>query len=155
MTPETHDREIARMVIQLRCSYQGPAWHGPAVKQTLEGVTAEVASRKPAAGEHTIWELVNHIAFWAGVARRTFGGEAYPLALEPPADWPAPSGTWEEALAAAEQEQQALIRAVKGFPAGRLDELVTDKRGYTYYVLVHGVVGHNIYHAGQIAVLKK
>lgn len=155
MATETADREIGRIITQLRCSYQGPAWHGPSVKQTLEGITAEIAARRPAAGEHTIWDLVNHIAFWAAVARRTFAGERFPLGLEPPADWPAPSGTWEESHAAADREQQALVTVLKTFPAGRLDDFVTEQRGYTYYVLAHGIAQHNIYHAAQIAILRK
>ena len=138
----------------LRRSWAGPAWHGPCLKQALEGVTPEIAARMPASGEHSIWELTRHIALWARVARETLEGLPYPK-IEPPADWPKPSGSWQDAVAELEREQSALIAALRTFPEERLEETITEPKGYTFAVLIQGVIEHNAYHGGQISILKK
>lgn len=147
--------ETQRIADQLSRSYQGHAWHGPSLTEVLEGVTPEMAAARPSSGTHSIWEMVRHVAFWAAVARRTLEGEAYPARLNAPADWPEPVGSWPDAVAELEREQKALIHAVQGMADDRLEETVTEKKGYSFYVLLHGVVQHNLYHAGQMMLLKK
>src|SRR5437867_7153329 len=67
--------EIERMAKQLQRAYAGPAWHGPSVKEALEGVTPEIAARRPISAAHSIWELVHHIGAWADIPRRRILGE--------------------------------------------------------------------------------
>jgi uncharacterized damage-inducible protein DinB len=153
MIAEQH--EALRISDQLRRSYEGHAWHGPSVKEALEGVTAEIAARRPAIGAHTIWQMVRHIAFWASVARKTLEGQPYPPRLNAPADWPEPAGSWPDALTELEFEQKSLIVAAARMRDDQLREIVTQPKGYTNYLMLHGVVQHNIYHAGQIVLLKK
>ncbi|MFY9751198.1 MAG: hypothetical protein WAJ92_01050, partial [Candidatus Acidiferrales bacterium] len=59
--------EIQRIVDQMDRAFSGDAWHGPALAQLLEGVTAEDASKHAVRGVHSIWEIVNHIASWNGI----------------------------------------------------------------------------------------
>lgn len=65
-------------------------------------------------------------------------------------------GRWEETVAHLRESQQALLEAVRIFPEERFGELVPSKtQKYTYYTLLHGIIQHDIYHLGQIAILKK
>ena len=146
--------ETTRIADQLRRSYEGIAWHGPSLKELLDGVDTETASRRPLPGAHTIWELVLHIAAWAAVARRLLAESVY-VSLTGEADWPVPQGSWEEARAHLEREQLSLVEEVKKLSDDRLNEIIAAEKKYSIYFLLHGVVQHNLYHAGQIALLKK
>lgn len=146
--------ECGRVARQLRASYEGPAWHGPSLKELLNGMTAETASDHPLPDAHSIWELVNHLTAWARVARLTITGSPY-VTLSGADDWPPASGTWDDALVALDQEHRELIAVIREMPDERLSEQVSEQKGYSMYVLLHGVVQHNLYHAGQIALLRK
>ena len=153
MITETVGGETSRIVGQLTASWKGPSWHGPSLREVLSDVDANTAARQPSAGVHTIWELVRHISAWASVVRRSIEGEPYPD-LDPAEDWRRPEGDWNDALAELDREQQALIDAAGRLTDSRLNETVV-RKSYTFYGLLHGVLHHNLYHAGQIAILKK
>jgi uncharacterized damage-inducible protein DinB len=149
--------EAHRVEDQLKRAFEGDAWHGPAVLEVLQGVTAARATAKPVPGAHSIWEIVLHIAVWEDVARRRLSGE--PVGSVPPAqDWPPANGSdeaaWSAALAALRSGHQALRRTIAKLSDARLQEKVPDGE-YTNYLLAHGVIQHDLYHAGQIALLKK
>lgn len=148
--------EITRIQDQLRRAYRGPAWHGPSLREVLEGVGAEAAAARPLPEAHSIWEIVLHVAGWQDVVRRRLGGEKV---REPdPGDWPAQGSgeeAWREALEALDRSHAALLEAVGRVDPARLDELLFRGAEWSVYVSLHGVVQHNLYHAGQIALLKK
>ena len=146
--------ETTRIADQLRRSYEGIAWHGPSLKELLDGVDPETASRRPLAGAHSIWELVLHIAAWATVARRALTENVY-VSLSGADDWPVPQGSWPDALARLDREQRSLIDEIKKLTDDRLNDILAAEKKYSIYFLLHGVVQHNLYHAGQIALLKK
>ena len=146
--------ETTRIADQLRRSYEGIAWHGPSLKELLDGVDPETASRRPLAGAHSIWELVLHIAAWATVARRALTENVY-VSLSGEGDWPVPQGSWPDALAHLDREQRSLIDEIKKLTDDRLNDILAAEKKYSIYFLLHGVVQHNLYHAGQIALLKK
>jgi uncharacterized damage-inducible protein DinB len=146
--------EVSRLLDQMRRAYDGDAWHGPPLKRLLVGVDAVTADARPVAGAHTIAEIVRHVAFWKGVARRRLAGEV----VLPPDDesWPATPAGWPETLALLDRRHAELAEAVAGIDDRRLaDEVQSDHGRYSVYVLLHGVVQHDLYHAGQIALLKK
>ena len=155
MIPEPARLETERIAEQLRRSYEGPAWCGSSLKELLDDVTPELAARKPSNGGHSIWEIVRHASFWADICARTLEGQPYPPRLTPPADWPDTKGTWPDALIELEREQRRVLDALKTFRDERLTEKVTPPKGYNYYVVLHGLIQHNLYHAGQIAILKR
>lgn len=151
--------EAARIADQLRRAFDGEAWHGDSVFEILAGVTAAQAAARPIKSAHTIWELVLHIAAWDGAVLRRMGGVAVSLsdAENFPAVKDASDAAWREALAQVRRIHEDLVKTVAALPDSRLDEVVPGKEGahYTFYYMLHGVVQHELYHAGQIALLKK
>jgi uncharacterized damage-inducible protein DinB len=151
--------ETALIADQLRRAFYGEAWHGDSLFEILKGVGAERAAERPVAGAHTIWELVLHIAAWDGAVRRRMTGA--PVALADAENFPAVSDTsaaaWEKTLAQVRRVHEELIEAVEKFPEASLEKQVPGKEGahYTFYYMLQGVVQHELYHAGQIALLKK
>jgi uncharacterized damage-inducible protein DinB len=150
--------EAARIADQLRRAFNADAWHGDSVFEILEGVTATQAAARPIAGAHSIWELVLHITAWDGIVLRRLGGTAAEMSDTEnfPAVTDARDGAWLAALAEVRRVHEALVAAVAALPDSRLYEVVPGKPGhYDFYYMLHGVVQHELYHAGQIALLKK
>jgi uncharacterized damage-inducible protein DinB len=151
--------EAARIADQLRRAFDGDAWHGDSVLEILNGVTAAQAAARPIVHAHSIWELVLHIAAWDGAVLRRVGGAAVELAGEenfPPVKDTSETA-WLMALDKVRRVHAELLSAVSALPDSRLGEMVPGKQGahYTFYYMLHGVVQHELYHAGQIALLKK
>jgi uncharacterized damage-inducible protein DinB len=150
--------ETDRILDQLHRSYEGPAWHGPALRRILDGVSFPAAAQRPIPDAHTIWELVLHITVWISVPTRRIEG-AEIATLPPDQDWPAqpePSESgWREALYQLAQAQSDLEAAVRKLTDERLGDEVLGEVPYSIYAMLHGVAQHTLYHAGQIALLKK
>jgi len=149
-------REVDRIDDQLKRAFEGVAWHGPSLKEILAGVTAEQAARRAVPAGHSIWEIVLHIAAWKGAVRRRLEGD---YVEDPPeGDWPpvedVSDRAWEDTLALLERSQQELRAAVARFDEARLHERLAEGRPSAYFTL-HGLVQHDLYHAGQIVLLKK
>jgi uncharacterized damage-inducible protein DinB len=148
--------ESARIADQLKRAFYGSAWHGPALMELLKDVDAHTAAARPPANVHSIWELLLHIAAWDGAASRRLEGHTARLKGE--ANFPSvPEPTeaaWRDAVAATKRTHDALVAAVASLPASRLRDRCPGKP-YDLYHLLHGVVQHELYHAGQIAILKK
>jgi uncharacterized damage-inducible protein DinB len=141
---------------QLRRAFEGDAWHGPALMELLEDVDAATAAAKPLPSVHSIWELVLHIAVWDGAASRRLAGEKFqPTGVANFPIVPRPSEVaWRKAVAHAKRMHDALVKTVAALPESRLRERVPGKK-YDFYFMLHGVTQHELYHAGQIAILKK
>jgi uncharacterized damage-inducible protein DinB len=149
-------REVERINDQLRRAYMGKAWHGPSVKEVLEGVHASQAALRPISGAHTIWELTHHIGAWADIVRRAVGGEQFEITddMNFPPVTDTTESAWQASLTKLDDIHKSLTRTVSGLSESRLDEPAVEGSS-TVYVLLHGVAQHHIYHAGQIALLKK
>ena len=149
--------ESDRLADQLERGFRGGAWHGPALVETLAGVDAATAARRPLPDAHTIWEIALHAGAWMDVARRRIAGE--PVGeLSPELDWAAPTelseSAWRATLARLEEAHSSLHAAVIGLDEDRLGDPVAGSDP-TVRGLLLGVLQHNVYHAGQIAMLKK
>jgi len=135
---------------------EGDAWHGSPVRALVAGLTNEQAAIRSAGFSHSIWELVRHMTAWAEIAKRRLAGEIVePTSTE---DWP-PVGdsnpdAWKSAVESLERAHAELRRAVLALGDGHLDDR-TPGKPYSLYVLLHGVVQHTAYHAGQIALLRR
>lgn len=141
---------------QLHRAFYGSAWHGPALMELLEDVGAETAAAKPLANVHSIWELVLHIAAWDGAGSIRLAGHKCQLKGSknfPPVPVPT-EYEWQKAVAYAKSMHDALVNTVASLPEKRLRGQVPGKR-YDFYHMLHGIAQHELYHAGQIAILKK
>lgn len=144
-------REIERIGDQLERAQRGKAWHGPSIGELLSDVDETSAEWRPVSGVHTIKELVMHVIAWQEEASRRLGGEARELPSEE--DWP-PSLPWHEMLDRLNASHEALMGRVLELEDSDLDKGITGQTD-SAYDLLHGIVQHNLYHAGQIALLKK
>lgn len=146
--------EIARIVEQLKQVHEGGAWHGPSVGEALEGVSAAVAAKRPIEKGHSIWEIVHHVRVTEELVRAHVAGEA----AGGEADWPSPTETgealWRAAIDELKATQRALREAVSKLPEARLHENIPGK-DHSYWYELLGVMHHDLYHAGQISLLKK
>jgi uncharacterized damage-inducible protein DinB len=133
------------------------------VTHVLRGVTAAQASARPIPHGHTIWELVLHMTAWKNEVRRRIGGA--PAGEPKEGDWPTvgepTDARWMDALAALDRAHAALAAAVRTLPEAKVFEPTNDPRvretgaGVSHYTLLHGIVQHDAYHSGQMAILKK
>lgn len=148
--------EIECITDQIRRAYDGDAWHGPPLRAILAGVSAETAGARPIRDAHSIREIVRHITFWYDGVRRRIGGEV--VDADEVKQWPeavdAGEGAWQRELDDLERAHMALLEAVGALGVEDLERPVPGNP-YNVYVLLHGLVQHNLYHAGQVALLKK
>ena len=151
--------ESVRLADQIRRSFEGNAWHGDSVLEILADVDAKTAAAKPVPNAHSIWELLLHIAAWDDAVRRRAGGEAVTLKDEqnfPPVK-EVSEAAWRQAIESVKQTHNQLIQAVAAFPDSRLMDPVPGKteKYHNFFYMFSGIVQHELYHAGQIALLKK
>jgi len=151
--------ETARLADQIRRAFEGEAWHGDSVLELLAGVTSAQAAAKPIPNAHSIWELLLHIAAWDSAVLRRTAGAAVTLSDEEnfPSVKDTSEAAWKEAKKAVKQTHDDLVKTVAAFPDSRLNGQVPGKTEsyYTFYYMFSGIVQHELYHAGQIALLKK
>lgn len=148
--------EVHRIVDQMKRAFAGEAWHGPAVLEILEEIKATQAAARPDGGAHSIWEIAFHIAAWEGaVTSRLRGGRGELSAAE---DWPAVTETneqaWKETTERLRRVHDELCEAVSKLDDSRLGQPIVAGMS-SVYVTLHGIIQHSLYHAGQIALLKK
>ncbi len=136
-------------------------WYGGAtVAGCVRGVTPEQATWKPAPKRHSIWDLTLHLAYWKYAVRRNL--EALPKGTFPrsPANWPAvprpaDAPQWKVDRALLRSEHVRLVEAVRAFDPRRLDERALGSRKYRFVDLLFGIVSHDLYHVGQVQMLKR
>lgn len=134
-------------------AYEKKTWHGPNLKQSLKGVSVVEAAWRPSPGRHNIWELALHAAYWKYVARRRIeGSKRGSFALKGSNFFPRPAkGNATEAAWAVDRklldhEHRALCAAVV--------KVLRTPQGEKLLRHVYGVAFHDIYHAGQIRLLR-
>src|SRR5580704_9351117 len=151
--------ETARLADQIRRAFEGEAWHGDSLLELLKGVNAATAAAKPIKNAHSIWELILHIAAWDDIVRQRTGGKATMPTDEqnfPPVK-DTSEAAWNKALEETKRTHNELVKAVAAFPDSRLQEQVPGKTQnyYNFFYMFSGIVQHELYHAGQIALLRK
>ena len=146
-----------RVAETIERSVSGPMWHGPSLFDLVDDVTPEQAAEHPVAGAHSIWELVLHVTAWTEIVRERLIGSAKgdPTAEE---DWPPIGDRSADAWRATVERMKEAHRELAA-DAAKLDDsqLIGRVPGKDHSVLtmLHGVVEHDAYHGGQIAVLKR
>ena len=156
-------REVERLGRELDATFDGDPWYGLAVSRILEGIDASMAAAHPVKGAHSIWELVAHMTAWANETSRRLGGGAHGTPVE--GDWPpitsTTSDSWSAARSALRQAHVDLARTLTSLDDVDLGRQIAgaqvDAAGQpvTFYQTAAGLLQHDAYHAGQIALLKK
>lgn len=145
------------LVDNLDRAYQGRSWHGTALKGTLRGVTPEQALWRPGPGRNCVWDLLLHAAYWKYVVRRKLTGDArgsFPRAGAnfPRLPEPADASAWRQDLLLLEEQHGQLRQAVLALDPDRLEHKRGSWRTVDYAL---GAAAHDLYHAGQINLLKR
>ena len=147
--------EIARIARLLEQTFEGKPYYGPSVLGALENVTADVAAQRPRWSAHSIWDLVVHLTAELDYARAVIEGTAGPW-VEGETTWPTITDTseaaWTEAIKDLVRANRGLVCAVKQLDDNILEKKPIRVRG-PFYLMLHGTMQHNIYHAGQISLL--
>jgi hypothetical protein len=147
--------EVPRIARLLEQTFEGKPYYGPSVLGALENVTADVAARRPRWSAHSIWDLVAHLTAELDYARAIVEGTAGPW-VEGETTWPDITDTseaaWKEAIKDLVNANRELVCAVKQLDDNILDKKPIHVRG-PFYLMLHGTLQHNIYHAGQISLL--
>jgi uncharacterized damage-inducible protein DinB len=148
--------ETDRIWGQLQRSFEGnEAWKCPSLRELFAAITAPQAAARPIPGAPTIWELLLHTTAYEELVRRRVLGEMVDTLPDEKA-WPKPTETsdaaWLQTKLDFGEARRALRQAVALLPEARLHEMVPG-HDYTFYVMLHGVVEHALYHAGQAEML--
>ncbi len=140
-------------------AFERKAWHGPNLRGSIRGLDPAVACRRPAKGRHSIWELVVHAAYWKYAVRRRLMGDKRGSFAFKGSNWfsrpDAPSAAaWAQDVALLVAEHRALMKAARALDPGRLHRPSAGSRA-TPAALLRGIAFHDVYHAGQIQLLKR
>jgi hypothetical protein len=149
--------ELTRIADQMKRAWEGEAWHGPGLEEAIADVTVEEATVKPFPDAHPIWAIVRHLTTWVDIVWRRLEGEDVGTVSDSE-DWPAVTGSgqedWEEARRNLANAHYRLIEAIGGLNPEKLDAKPPGANS-SRYVMLHGTVQHDLYHAGQIVLLKR
>lgn len=129
-------------------------WHGPNLCQAIKGVTAKQAAWRPGPGRHNIWEFTLHAAYWKyAVRRRLEGGKRGSFILKGsnffarPEKGKATEAAWRADRAILENEHRAMVESIRKF--------LKSPRAKKRLPMIYGVAFHDVYHAGQIRLLRR
>jgi hypothetical protein len=137
-------------------AYDRQSWHGPNLRGSIRGLAAAQVDWRPAPGRHSIRELILHAAYWKYAVRRRLNGDLEARFVLAGNNWikADPARNWKLDLKLLAAEHKALRSAVERFPAARLNRPLL-KNGKSAAYLVRGIAVHDLYHAGQIQLLKR
>jgi len=140
-------------------SYSRKAWHGTNLRGSIRGLSAKEAGWKPSRNRHSIWEIVVHCAYWKYIVRRRIQGEkrgSFPLKGS---NWftrrhGLSEQDWQQDLGLLESCHTTMRDAIARLKPG---DLPANPRGSTVsnVAMIVGIASHDVYHAGQIQLLKR
>ena len=153
------DQRIELLLQLVDQAYGKKAWHGTTLRGSLRGLHAATALWRPAPDRHNIWELILHTAYWKYIVRRRLSGDKTLSFPRKPSNWPAQpvEGTAKQLtsdIALLQREHDLLREAIADFPASRLNGRALESE-WTYVEHIHGIAAHDLYHTGQIQLLKR
>ena len=151
--------QVALLLRILDEGFDRRAWHGPNLRGALRGLDARRAVWRPARGRHSIWELVVHAAYWKYAVRRRLTGDKRGSFALSGSNWFARSGdggetAWRADLALLTEEHRQLREVVARLRDADLPRAAAGS-GRSHATLIYGVAAHDVYHAGQIQLLKR
>ncbi len=159
-TPTTEiAAEIGLLLQILDEGYQKKAWHGPNLKGSIRRLAAVEAAWRPHPSRHSIADNVVHAAYWKYAVRRRLRGDKRGSFALKGSNWfelpsPLTEPSWKEFVSLLDQEHRLLRDSVAAFPPARLHALPPGGK-VRFVSLIHGIAMHDVYHAGQIQLLKR
>lgn len=156
--------ELQFLIDQLRRMYEGSAWHGPSLREALDGVTLELATKRVGHYGHTIYDLVHHVSAWVGEVHKRVSGRPpqYPDEGDFPSHATQPTeAEWAALRSRLDTNQATLVADLEFLDPARLSDQVGTATspslgtGPTVLGMLHGLVQHNAYHAGQIVLMRR
>lgn len=144
--------------------FQKPAWHGPNLRGALRGVSAQEAAWRPGKGRHSIWELTVHTAYWKYAVTKRLTGDKTHEFPEKGKNFFArevknvrgsnAEKNWKRDLALLAKTHKDLRNAIAALADDEFDGPCRGSR-QTVRQNVGGIGMHDVYHAGQIQLLRK
>ena len=153
------DPRIGLLLEIMDQAFDRRSWHGTTLRGSLRGVTPAEALWRPGPGRHNIWELTVHAAYWKYAVRRRLAGDAAGSFARKPSNWPEVSSgpdarAWKGDIVLLEGEHRLLREVVRTMPPARLNAR-SPQGVWSNGEEIHGVVAHDLYHTGQIQLIKK
>jgi DinB superfamily len=155
------DSEINILLSLIDQAFDHKSWHGTNLKGSIKSLDAEAAAWRPSSDRHNIWELVVHAAYWKYVVRRRLLGEkrgSFPLKgsnwFARPLDSGSDERTWKSDVALLIQTHGSLRDAIANLKGKDLPYIPADSK-VSNLALITGIASHDLYHAGQIQLLKR
>jgi hypothetical protein len=159
--PANHGRgEIGQQLFLIDTAYDHVSWHGTNLRGSIRGVTPAQAAWRPGPRRHNIWELVVHATYWKYVAWRRLTGAARGSFAEDGSNWfarptDASLAAWKADVAMLGDTHRVLRAVVAEVDPRDLDRALAKGSRTTRRALIAGIAAHDIYHAGQIQLLKR
>ena len=155
----TRNPAIASLLAQIDEAFDRRSWHGTNLRGSLRGMSATSAARRPGVGRHNAWEITLHAAYWKYAAWRRLTGEKRGAFARPGSNWfptpaPASESSWRKDVALLKQYHRLLRAAVARLSDDDLERRPPGSRETTGR-LVRGIAAHDLYHAGQIQLIKR
>jgi len=149
-----------KLVKEFEDILSGGPWYGDPIYKILDRITFDSAYEKPIPAAHNVAEILLHMLSWTEEVMDRMNGMT--ASTPSSGDWPDPGAPdeqkWQLWVEDLKLVNFNLIKIIRDFPDEQWDDKIDDKRGYeptTYEELIHGFFQHQIYHAGQIALLVK
>lgn len=159
MKTKTNAQEVQQLLQLIDESFEKRAWHGTNLRGSLRGLTVGQAAWRPAPGRHNIWEVVVHCAYWKYIVRRRLLGEkkgSFPLKgsnwFKRPVEMT--ERDWRSDIDLLEKIHRSLRSAVAELRAADLKKNSSGSK-WTNLQTISGIASHDLYHAGQIQLLKR
>ncbi len=159
MSRQAMSREIELLLEIIDQAYERHAWHGTNLRGSLRGISAEEAAWRPAPGRHNIWEVVMHAAYWKYAVRRRLLDEKRGSFPHKGSNWfhrpeAATEQAWRQDLALLDRVHRSMRKAISEVPPEKLRQPSAGSKTISA-VLIYGSASHDLYHAGQIQLLKR
>jgi len=156
---KAQSQQLDELLFLIEQSYNKKAWHGTNLRGSIRGLLAREAAWRPGTGRHNIWEIMVHCAYWKYVVRRRILGEkrgSFPLKGS---NWFQRSAdlseqAWREDIKLIESCHRSLLDAVSQLRPGELSRTPAGSKVSNLAIIV-GIASHDVYHAGQIQLLKR
>ena len=157
---QRHQRTDLKILMRLvEESYVKKAWHGPNLRGSIRGITLEEAAWRPTPNRHNIWEIVVHCAYWKYVVRRRILGEKK-------GSFPSKGSNWfkrpvvftstalRQDIALLDETHKSMVEAIQLLGSAALSRIPKNSKVSTE-AIIRGIASHDVYHAGQIQLLKR